>query len=140
MTVHEPRRESLPMRIAVGLLVAVVLLLPLVLVASGGWLLYQRQAGERVEAEVLGCDIRPSYRRGEQYCTARWTRDGVEHIGPIHASGDHEVGETTTATVRDGELYSRSLTLPLVLLGLGLPLCFFPYLWTRERLRRGAPA
>jgi hypothetical protein len=40
-----------------------------------------------------------------------------------------------TATLRDEELYSRSLTLPLVLLGLGLPLLFFPVLWVRRLVR-----
>lgn len=129
------------MKIVVGFFVAVILLMPLVLVGSGGWLLYQRQTGERVEAEVIGCDLDIGYKRSAEYCTARWTEDGVEMTGPIQGSGEHEVGETITATLRDGELYSRSLTLPLVLLGLGLPFCFFPYMWVRDRFRRDvAPA
>jgi len=125
--------ESLPMKIVVNLLVGVVLLIPLVLVGSGGWLLYQRQVGERVEAEVIDCRFDIDYRTSSQHCTARWTQDGVERTGPIQASGDHEVGETVTATVRDGQLYSRSLALPLVLLGLGLPFCYFPYAWARQK-------
>ncbi|HWJ67228.1 MAG TPA: hypothetical protein VNT31_11150 [Nocardioides sp.] len=134
----EPQRppESLPIRIIVNLLVAAVLLVPFVLVGAGAWLIYQRQTGERVEAEVLGCEIDVGYRRSSQYCTARWTVDGVEYTGPIQGSGDQEVGETVTATLRDGELYSRSLILPLVLLGLGLPLCWFPFAFVRSRLRR----
>ncbi len=129
-------RESITMTILVNVIVVAVLLMPVALVGSGGWLVAQRQLGERVEAEVLSCDIDVGYKRASQYCTARWTQDGVERTGPIQASGDHEVGETVTATVRDGELYSRSLTLPLVLIGLGLPFCWFPYMWVRRKLAR----
>jgi hypothetical protein len=129
-------QTSLPMRIMVNLVVAVILVIPLVLVGSGAWLLYQRQLGDKVEAEVLSCEVRVSRRYASQYCTARWTEDGIQRTGRIQASGDQEVGETITATVRDGEIYSRSLALPLVLLGLGLPLCFFPYVVLRDRLRK----
>ena len=41
--------------------------------------------------------------------------------------------------MRGDELYSRSLGLPLVLLGLGLPLCVLPFTWVRRRLRRPRP-
>lgn len=134
----EPQRppESLPMRVAVGVVVAAIMLVPFVLVGSGAWLLYQRQTGERVDAEVLSCDLDIGYKTSSQHCTARWTVDGVEHTGPIQGSGDQEVGETVEATLRDGELYSRSLTLPLVLLGLGLPLLALPATWVRRRLSR----
>lgn len=136
MTGEVQARESLPMRLFVNLLVLVVLLIPLVLVGSGGWLLYQRQFGEKVEAKVLGCDLDIGYKRSTQTCTATWTQDGVEHTGAIEGSGDQEVGDTITATVRGDKLYSRSLALPLILLGLGLPLCFFPFAWVRSKLRR----
>ncbi|MFC5730580.1 MULTISPECIES: hypothetical protein [Nocardioides] len=134
MTSDSRPRESLPMRVVVNLLVALVLLIPLVLVGAGGWLLYQRQFGERVEAEVLSCEITGTRRNPRQHCVARWTEDGVERTGPIQASGDQEVGETVSATLGEGELYSRSLALPLILLGLGLPMCFFPYAFVRGRL------
>lgn len=124
------------MTIVINLLVVVVLLIPLVLVGSGGWLLYQRQFGEKVEAKVLSCDFDIGYKRSEQHCLARWTQDGVEHVGPIQASGDQEVGETITATVHGDELYSRSLALPLILIGLGLPMCWFPFAWARSKLKR----
>lgn len=131
-----PARESMTMRIVVGVLVTAILVVPFVLVGSGIWLLVQRQVGEKVEAEVISCDIDVGYKTTAQHCTARWTEDGVEHVGPIQGSGDQEVGETITATRRGDELYSRSLTLPLVLLGLGLPLCFFPVAWLRGRLKK----
>jgi hypothetical protein len=127
-------RETLPMRIFVGLIVVVTMLLPIVLVGAGGWLLWQRQTGDRVRAEVIACDLEIGYKRSAEHCTARWTQDGIERTGPIQASGEQEVGETITATVRGGELYSTSLALPLILLGLGLPLCYFPYAWVRSRL------
>lgn len=134
MTDEAPPRETLPMRVFVGLIVVVILAIPLVMVGAGSWLLWQRQAGERVEAEVIDCDIDVGYKRASQYCVARWTQDGVERTGPIHGSGDNEVGETVSATLRDGELYSRSLALPLLLIGLGLPFCYFPYAWVRNKL------
>lgn len=119
------------MRIVVNVLVTAFMIVPFVLVGAAGWLLWQRQTGETVEAEVLTCDFDIRYKTSSQYCTARWTEDGVERIGPIQGSGDQEVGETVTATLRGDELYSRSLTLPLVLLGLGVPLLVFPFLWVR---------
>lgn len=124
------------MRIVVGVLVAAILVVPFVLVGAGLWLLAQRQFGEKVQANVISCDIEVGYKTSQQTCLARWTQDGVEHEGSIQGSGDDEVGKTITATVRGDELYSRSLGLPLILLGLGLPLCFFPFAWLRSRLKR----
>jgi hypothetical protein len=137
MTGEGRAQESIVMTVVINLLVLVVLLIPLVLVGSGGWLLYQRQFGERVTAEVISCDFDIGYKRSTQHCLARWKQDGVEHVGPIQASGDQEVGDTITATVHGDELYSRSLALPLILIGLGLPLCWFPFAWARSKLRRG---
>jgi hypothetical protein len=127
--------KSVPVRIVTGLLVAALMLFPLVLVGSGVWLLAQRQLGERVEAQLLRCELSGGRRNYSQHCTARWTKDGVVHTGPIQGSGDNEVGETITATVRGDELYSRSLSLPLILLGLGLPCCLLPYLWARGKVQ-----
>jgi hypothetical protein len=124
------------MRVIVTVLVTGIMVVPFVLIGAGIWLLAQRQLGEKVEAEVISCDIDVGYKTVSQHCMARWTEDGVEKTGPIQGSGDQEVGETVTATLRGDELYSRSLTLPLVLLGLGLPLCFFPFMWIKRRLSR----
>jgi len=129
------------MRIIVNVILTAFMVVPFVLTGAGGWLLWQRQTGETVEAEVLTCDFDIRYKTSSQHCTARWTEDGVERIGPIQGSGDDEVGETVTATLRGDELYSRSLTLPLILLGLGLPLLAFPFLWLKHLLagRGGRP-
>jgi hypothetical protein len=132
MADHAHAQESMTMRIVVNVVLTAFMIVPFVLVGAGGWLLWQRQTGETVEAEVLTCDFDIRYKTSSQHCTARWTEDGVEKIGPIQGSGDQEVGKTVTATLRDDELYSRSLTLPLVLLGLGLPLMFFPVMWVRR--------
>lgn len=126
------------MRIIVAVVVTVIMILPFVLVGSGVWLLAQRQLGEQVEVEVIGCDLDPGYRTASQHCVARWTEDGVEMTAPIQGSGDHEVGETVTATKRGDDLYSRSLTLPLIFLGLGLPMLFFPLAWLKRRLTRSS--
>jgi hypothetical protein len=131
-----PHQEPMTMRIIVNVILTAFVIVPFVLVGAGGWLLWQRQTGETVEAEVLTCDFDIRYKTSSQHCTARWTEDGVEKIGPIQGSGDQEVGETVTATLRGDELYSRSLTLPLILLGLGLPLLFFPFMWVRRLMSR----
>lgn len=138
----QPPQESLPIKIVVNLLVVAIMLIPVVMLGSGGWLLWQRQTGDKVRAEVIGCDTDIGYKRATQHCTARWSEDGVERTGPIEASGDQEVGETITATERDGVLYSRSLALPLILIGLGLPFCWVPFAFVRGKLRsrRGAAA
>jgi len=124
------------MRIIVNVLVTVIMVVPFVLVGAGGWLLWQRQVGEKVEAEVITCEFDIDYKTSSQHCIARWTEDGVEKTGPIQGSGDHEVGEKVTATVRGDELYSRSLALPLILLGLGLPLLVLPFAWAKRRFSR----
>ena len=130
------------MRIIVNVLLTVIAVLPFVLIGAGGWLLWQRQTGEKVEAEVLTCDFDIKYKTSSQHCTARWTEDGVEKIGPIQGSGDQEVGKTVDATLRGDELYSRSLTLPLILIGLALPLLFLVLVWVRRFVagRRGTAA
>jgi hypothetical protein len=136
MAEQVPAEETTTMRIVVNVVLTVFMVVPFILVGAGGWLLWQRQTGEAVQAEVLTCDFDIRYKTSSQHCTARWTEDGVEKIGPIQGSGDHEVGETVSATLRGDELYSRSLTLPLVLLGLGLPLLVLPFLWVRRAVSR----
>ncbi len=136
MAEQVPAVETMTMRIVVNVVLTVFMIVPFVLVGAGGWLLWQRQTGETVQAEVLTCDFDIRYKTSSQHCTARWTEDGVEKIGPIQGSGDQEVGETVSATLRGDELYSRSLTLPLVLLGLGLPLLVLPFLWVRRLVSR----
>lgn len=123
------------MRVIINLVVAAVMVVPLVLVGCGAWLIVQRQTGERVDAEIVGCDLEVGYKRATEYCTATWTVDGRDHTGPIHNAGNADPGDRVSATLRDDELYSRSLVLPLILIGLGLPLCWLPFAWVRRRVR-----
>lgn len=130
------------MTVVVNLVVAAVMLVPFVLVGAGAWLIIQRQTGEKVEASVVGCDLDIGYKRAAEYCTATWTIDGQEFTGPLNNAGNLEAGDTVTATLRGDELYGRSLVLPLILIGLGLPMLLLPYAWVRRRIRgdRRTPA
>lgn len=130
------------MAFVVNLVVAAVMLVPFVLLGAVGWLIYQRQTGEKVEATVVACDLDIGYKRAAEYCTATWTVEGQEFTGPLNNAGNLDAGEKVEATLRDGELYGGSLVLPLILIGLGLPMLLLPYSWVRRRLRgdRRTPA
>lgn len=124
---------------------AIVLAIPLALLGGGGFLLYQRAVGTRVEATVLECDTSGAIiRGGSTYrtdCIAEWTIDGSTVIGAFTGgNGESDVGKTVDATVRGDTAYSRSLALPLILLALGLPFLAIPYLAIRsKRTNRRSP-
>lgn len=138
----EPRRSRRSRAIDV-LVWALILAIPVALVGGGGWLLFQRAAGTRVEATVLDCDTSGSFRRYgstvRQDCIAEWTVDGRTVIGGF-AGGDgfSDVGRTFDATVRGDTAYSRSLGLPILLIALGLPFILLPVAAIRDRRRRGS--
>ena len=105
---------------------ALILVIPVSLVGGGTWLLYQRYAGTSVQATVLACETSGNWARYgstvREECVAEWTLDGRTVTGGFVAgNGTSDVGKTVDATVRNGTAYSRSLGLPLLLLGLGLP-------------------
>jgi hypothetical protein len=119
---------------------ALLLAIPAALIGGGGWQLYQRGFGTRVEATVLDCDSSGHFRRfGSTFrtdCVAEWTIDGQTIIGNFQGgNGDADVGKTVDATVRGDTAYSRSLGLPLLLIGLGLPFLLVPGLAIRQRLK-----
>lgn len=131
----------------VGVLVwLIVLAIPAALVGGGGYLLYQRASGTRVDATVLECGLSGSVVVGSstyrEDCVATWTIDGRVVTGPfVGGNGERDVGDTVPATVRDGTAYSRSLGLPILLIALGLPFLALPALAGRARRRaRGAAA
>ncbi len=134
---REPPRESR----LVGLLVWLVLLaIPAALVGGGGFLLYQRTSGTRVQATVLDCDLSGGRVGGastyRQDCTAQWIIDGEVVVGVFSGgNGDSDVGKTVEATVRGDTAYSRSLRLPIVLIALGLPFLVLPVVAIRSRLK-----
>jgi hypothetical protein len=125
----------------VGILVwAVLLAIPAALVGGGGWLLYQRTSGTRVQATVLDCDLSGGRVGGastyRQDCTASWTIDGELVVGVFSGgNGESDVGKTVEATVRGDTAYSRSLRLPVVLIALGLPFLALPVIAIRSRLK-----
>lgn len=119
---------------------AVLLAIPGALVGGGGWLLYQRAVGTRVEATVLDCESSGHFRRyGSTFrteCIAEWTIDGRTVIGNFQGgNGESDVGKTVSATVRGDTAYSRSLVLPLLLIGLGLPFLLIPAFAIKHRLK-----
>jgi hypothetical protein len=131
--------------VVTALVWGIVLAIPAALLGGGGFLLYQRAVGTRVEATVLECDTSGSIiRGGSTYrtdCIAAWTVDGSTVIGAFTGgNGESDVGKTVDATVRGDTAYSRSLGLPLILLALGLPFLVIPFLAIRsKRASRRAP-
>lgn len=136
----QPRQRSVGKLIG-GLVVWVILLaIPAALVGGGGFLLYQRTVGTRVEATVLECDTSGAIIRGTSTyrteCIAQWEIDGRLVIGPITGgNGESDVGNTLDATVRGDTAYSRSLVLPVLLIAMGLPFLAVPLLAIRTKVR-----
>jgi hypothetical protein len=119
---------------------AVLLAIPIALVAGGAWLLYQRGYGTRVEATVLSCDSSGNFRRyGTTFrtdCVAEWTIDGRVIVGGFDGgNGASDVGKKVDATVRGDTAYSRSLVLPILLIALGLPFFVIPFFAIKRRVR-----
>jgi hypothetical protein len=136
----EPRRRSLRRMTGDIVVWALILAIPAALLGGGGFLLYQRAAGTRVEATVLRCDSTGGMVRGASTyrteCIAEWTIDGRTVVGGFSGgNGTSDVGKTVDATVRNGTAYSRSLGLPILLIALGVPFLLPPLLAVRRRLR-----
>jgi hypothetical protein len=143
------RRPASPRRAPTNLLVTVliwlvVMAIPAALIGGGGFLLYQRAYGTRVEATVLECNrgltgMPARYGGGiREDCVARWTIDGAVVVGGYNGGSPSDVGTTVAATVRGHTAYSRSLALPLLLVALGLPFLALPVASFRWRRRRTA--
>ncbi len=118
----------------------IVLAIPAALLGGGGFLLYERAFGTRVEATVLECDTSGSIVRGASTyrtdCIAEWEIDDRTVIGPFTGgNGESDVGKTVDATVRGDTAYGRSLAVPILLLALGLPFLAIPSLAIRAKWR-----
>jgi hypothetical protein len=101
--------------------IACVVAVPLMLIGPGMWLLWQREHGTHVRATVTECHSISSGRSYAEYCSATWMAHGHVAVDDIEGTdGSHE-GDTIDATVRGDTAYSQSLSLPLLLIGLGLP-------------------
>ena len=123
-----------------ALALAVVLAIPAATIGAGAYLLYQRAAGTRVEATVIGCNVSGGVFSGtsnyREDCVAEWTIDGATVVGGLSGgSGGWDPGETVDATVRGDTAYSRSLELPILLIALGLPFLAIPVFAARAKRR-----
>lgn len=109
-----------------------IVAVPVMFLGPGLWLLGQRAIGTPVQAKVLACQEHTIGRSYAEYCQARWTTGGRTVEGDIEGSGSDDVGHTISATVRGDAAYSRSLTLPLLLIGLGLPFLLLSVRYVRR--------
>lgn len=110
-----------------------IVAVPLMFIVPGMWLLWQRAVGTHVQAEVTACTTHLVGRSYAEYCTATWTRNGHVVLGDIEGSGSGDIGRKIRATVRGDTAYSTSLTLPFLLIGLGLPFVFLTVRYVRVR-------
>ncbi|HSF87712.1 MAG TPA: hypothetical protein VLG28_18880 [Acidimicrobiia bacterium] len=66
---------------------------------------------------------------------AEWTIDGHMVIGGfVGGKGESDVGKTVAATARGDTAYSRSLGLPILLIGMGLPFLLLPAAQIKRRI------
>ena len=98
-----------------------------VMIGSGIFLLVQRQTGPRAVATVDNCKTTGSGRWTSTHCTGSWIVGGSSlldggHVvvGTIDGADAGNVGKTIDVTLRGDTAYTRGLTLPLMLIGLGL--------------------
>jgi len=112
------------------------MLLPLLFIGSGLWLIVQSVVGPQVEVTVKKCTSHVTGRDSSDYCTGTWTVDGHVITGDIQGATSSDKGSTVFATVNGDTATTKSLLLPLLLLGLGLPFLILPYQGFRARRRR----
>lgn len=113
-----------------------VIAVPVIFIGPGLWLLWQREHGTHLDVRVTECHEQSSGRSYAEYCSASWMRHGHVAVGDLEGSDGSHVGETIHATVRGDTAYSTSLTLPFLLIGLGLP---FALLGVRMWIVQGRP-
>lgn len=106
--------------------IAAIVFLMAGLLGPGIFLLVQRQTGPRASATVGDCVTTGAGRYRRTHCTGTWIVGGSlldgGHVvyGTIDGADTSDVGKTIDVTLRGDTAYSRSLTLPLLLIGLGL--------------------
>jgi hypothetical protein len=121
-------RIAAAMKAAIGF--ALVLLVGLGIAAatigSGIFLLVQRATGTRAVATVTDCVTTGSARSRRTDCTGTWiaggplTQGGHVVVGTVQGAEQSDVGKKVDVTLRGDTAYVRDLTLPLILIGLGL--------------------
>jgi hypothetical protein len=108
---------------------AVVALFELAMIGAGVFLIVQRETGTRARATVTDCVERGSSRNRTTHCTGTWVvggdlvgGNGRVVVGEVDGATSSDIGKTIDVTLRGGTAYTRSLTLPILLLGFGLAL------------------
>jgi hypothetical protein len=118
-------------------LVTVLLLVLLGVAGAGVAMLVERETGTTARARVTRCDEQGAGRFQSTDCTGTWVADGRVVVGPVQGAVADDVGTTIDVTPEGDHATSRSLTLPLLLIALGLgPLAAFGVLAGRARHRR----
>jgi hypothetical protein len=111
-------------RIVLAIVVAFVL--SAAVIGAGIFLLVQRQTGTRASATVRECRTTGSRRYATTHCTGTWIAGGSlldgGHVvfGSIDGADNSDVGKTIDVTLRGDTAYTRGLTLPLLLIALGI--------------------
>jgi hypothetical protein len=114
-------------RAGIGLVpIAAFVFLAASLLAPGIFFLVQRETGTRASATVAECKTTGAGKYADTHCTGSWTVGGSlidgGHVvvGTISGVDQRDVGKVVDVTLRGDTAYSRSLTGPLLLIGLGL--------------------
>jgi hypothetical protein len=121
-----PRRTPISKPRARLVVALIAILWAAILIGPGGFLLYQRQTGDRAQATVDTCEVNGAGRWQTVNCSGSWIvggsllEGGHVIVGTVQGVDESSVGKTIEVTLRGGEAYSRGLTLPLLLIGFGL--------------------
>jgi hypothetical protein len=108
-------------------IVGVLLVSAIGLLAGGVSLLVQRDTGTRAKATVAECTHSGGSRNYTTHCTGSWVvggdlvgGNGHVVVGTINGADSGDVGKTVDVTVSGNRAQTRSLLLPILLIGLGL--------------------
>jgi hypothetical protein len=112
-----------------GKLVVVVIaavIIAATMVGAGIFLFVQNETGTRAVATVGDCVTTGTGKYARTHCTGTWIVGGSllagGHVvwGTISGAGKRDVGKKIDVTLRGDTAYTRGLTLPLLLIALGL--------------------
>jgi hypothetical protein len=106
--------------------IAVAFVVAAALIGGGVALLIQGQTDPRASASVGDCKTTGAGRFARTHCTGSWIaggsllQGGHVIVGTIEGVDRRDVGKTIEVTLRGDTAYARRITLPLLLIGLGL--------------------
>lgn len=103
-----------------------IALIGVALVGGGVFLIVQRDTGNRAKARVTDC-VDTGGKYGSVDCTGTWVAGGslvagAGHVvsGPIDGANRSDIGKALDVTVSGEHAYTRSLRVPIILIGIGL--------------------